>query len=219
MVDDDRQLAELHQELYEMENQAVVSFFSDLADAKRVFPKIPRNRIVRVWSKRTQKEYTFAYAPLETILAAVEKPLHEKGFSISQREVHEGELSYVETVLAHKSGHSISGRTRILIVEDGPQAYGSALTYARRYGVTLLLCLATDEDDDANLAEGNEATKAEKAPIITEKQANDLVALATEVGANIPAFLKYFGVEGFNKIPASRYHDAVTALEKKRQAA
>ena len=36
-----------------------------------------------------------------------------------------------------------------------PQSFGSAVTYLRRYAVTALLGIASDEDDDANRAAGN----------------------------------------------------------------
>lgn len=138
-------------------NESITAFYTALAEAKKAFPKIRRNKTVKVRTK-TGGEYRFAYAPIEEILAAVEKPLHENGLTLHQRELHSGDGLFVETVLAHKDGYTISGQTKVLVTEQGPQAHGSGLTYARRYGLTLLLCLATDEDDDANAAEGNTAT-------------------------------------------------------------
>ena len=45
------------------------------------------------------------------------------------------------------------------------QDLGSALAYARRYTASCLLFVASDEDDDANLADGNEAKASpRKAP-------------------------------------------------------
>jgi hypothetical protein len=84
----------------------------------------------------------------------------------------------------------------------------------------MLLCLATDEDDDANAAEGNEATKKDKTePTVNQQQAADILALATEVGADIPKMLKYIGYPSIPQIPASQYSNVVAVLEKKRQAA
>jgi hypothetical protein len=59
--------------------------------------------------------------------------------------------------LRHASGETLKNLIPIFVRDDGPQAYGSALTYARRYGVTLLLCISADDDDDGNAAEGNNA--------------------------------------------------------------
>jgi hypothetical protein len=161
MTDDDTLSAlAYHEQLLQQEQEmsdCEVSFFTALAPAKLEFPVLRRNKVVKVRTK-AGGEYKFAYAPLEEILR-VEAPLLKHGFSLSQSEVVKDGVAYVHTVLAHKDGHSISGDTKILTMEQGPQAYGSALTYARRYGITLLLCLATDEDDDGNAAEGNTATK------------------------------------------------------------
>ena len=40
---------------------------------------------------------------------------------------------------------SALNRVKIINSQEGAQAYGSALTYARRYGITLLLCVCADD--------------------------------------------------------------------------
>jgi hypothetical protein len=127
-----------------------------LAKAQGSFKPIHRDKTVTVTMKSGGK-YSFSYAPLETILAAVMPALSANGLSLTQSCVMMGEKEYVRTQLRHSSGELIENNTRILIGDAGPQAYGSALTYARRYGVTLLLCISADDDDDGNAAEGNEA--------------------------------------------------------------
>lgn len=54
---------------------------------------------------------------------------------------------------------------------------------------------------------------------ITEEQAANLEALATEVGADIKNFLKFAGVDSFAKIKPSSYGNLVKALEAKRAKA
>ena len=54
---------------------------------------------------------------------------------------------------------------------------------------------------------------------ITEKQAQDLDALITEVGADRDAFLKFAKLEKLSDMKASDYDKAVKALNKKREAA
>jgi hypothetical protein len=124
-----------------------------LAHAQAEFAPIRRERLVTVTMKSGGK-YTFAYAPLEVILRAVAPALAKHGLAITQAVVED----CVETTLMHSGGQNLSNRIKILNAEGGPQAYGSALTYARRYGITLLLCVCADDDDDANAAEGNSVT-------------------------------------------------------------
>ncbi len=127
-----------------------------LAKAQAEFQPIHRDRTVTVRMK-SGGQYTFSYAPLESILRATMPALNKQGLALTQRIGTEGNGELVITSLLHEAGE-ISNSVRVICKEEGAQAYGSALTYARRYGVTLLLGICADDDDDANAAEGNEST-------------------------------------------------------------
>lgn len=127
-----------------------------LAAAQGEFGAVTRDKTVTVTMKSGGK-YTFSYAPLESILHAVKPALSKNGLSLTQAMIVIEGKDFVETTLRHSSGQTISNRIPLFVKDDGPQAYGSALTYARRYGVTLLLCISADDDDDGNAAEGNSA--------------------------------------------------------------
>jgi hypothetical protein len=88
-------------------------------------------------------------------------------------------------------------------------AAGAAFTYGQRYLLKMIFNVAIGEDD----TDGNTP-----ADTITEGQAMDLEAMADDVGANKPAFLKWLGANSFASIPAAKYRIAVDALEKKRGA-
>lgn len=134
--------------------------FAALSKAQANFPTIPRDKTVEVTMKSGGK-YKFAYAPLDTIISAVRNPLTENGLSFVQTIINE----MVVTVINHSSGVSLRlAPTKIICNEHGPQAYGSALTYARRYSLTLALGIVADEDDDANTAAGNTTKPAQKKP-------------------------------------------------------
>jgi hypothetical protein len=146
---------------------AAKNLASALARAQAAFKPITRDKTVKVRTK-AGGEYSFSYAPLEAILRAVTPALAKEGLALTQSIiVHEG-AEYLETTL-HLGAESISNRVKVLVGDTGPQAYGSALTYARRYSITLLLCVCADDDDDANAAEGNQATVIEA----LRKQAQD----------------------------------------------
>lgn len=129
-----------------------------LAAAQGQFAQIHRDKTVTVTMK-SGGTYTFSYAPMESILRAVTPALAASGLSLTQSVTEMSGKQFVETALLHSSGQRISNHTQIFVNGDGAQAYGSAMTYARRYGVTLLLCICADDDDDddANAAEGNDA--------------------------------------------------------------
>lgn len=139
-----------------MEISPINKLSEALAKAQGEFAQVVRDKTVTVTMKSGGK-YTFSYAPLESILHAVAPALSKNGLALTQAVVANNGKDVVETTLRHSSGQLISNLIPIFVKDDGPQAYGSGLTYARRYGVTLLLCISADDDDDGNAAEGNTA--------------------------------------------------------------
>jgi hypothetical protein len=55
-----------------------------------------------------------------------------------------------------ESGESLSTEHRLLLRDKSPQSYGSAITYARRYSLQLLIAMVSgDEDDDGENAQSS----------------------------------------------------------------
>jgi hypothetical protein len=82
---------------------------------------------------------------------------------------------------SHASGEREEDVMLLAIDRPGPQAQGSALTYARRYAVLAILGLVGDEDDDAEGAEKEaakfEAPKGVNGGTITPEQKKHLETL------------------------------------------
>jgi hypothetical protein len=124
-----------------------------LAKAQAAFPPIPRDKEVEV-KTRTGGTYTFRYAPLDTIFAAVRGPLSANGLAIAQ--LLDG--PDLVTVLLHESGATLTARSPLPHADgETVQQYGSAITYLRRYALQAILGIASEEDDDGNAASGNVA--------------------------------------------------------------
>lgn len=128
-----------------------------LAKAQEKITSPPRNREVEVVSKRTGGRYTFKYATLDSIIDHVRPSLTENGLWFTQTlESGDNGKYRLVTTLLHSSGQTIRSETPLLVEDGGGnQAFGSALTYMRRYSLTAMLGVAADEDDDANTADGN----------------------------------------------------------------
>ena len=119
-----------------------------LGKAESEFPQIKRSQKVN-FATAGGTRIKYSYAPLSEIFDAIRKPLAENGLAISQpMTIIDGKL-IVETVLSHSSGEWISGQILIESQKLDPQSIGSALTYARRYSLSALLGIASEEDDDA----------------------------------------------------------------------
>lgn len=130
-----------------------------LAEAQKQFPDLKRDRTVKVTSKKTGATYTFSYAPFERVIAAVRGPLHDNGLSFVQTVGCRADngIPTLSTMLLHKSGQWIKDTAILVAYGEGNQDYGSAITYQKRYALTALLGIASDDDDDGNRADGNEA--------------------------------------------------------------
>lgn len=101
----------------------------------------------------------YKYANLGSVFDACKKALNDNGIAIVQRTDFNGPEIWLETMLLHASGDSIAGRYPLRPTQDTPQAYGSALTYARRYALSAMVGVVADEDDD-----GASASKRDDEP-------------------------------------------------------
>lgn len=89
-----------------------------------------------------------SYADLNAVREACLPALNANGVSVLQPTVHAEGKAYVETVLLHESGEFISSLTEILCAkQNDPQAHGSGISYARRYGLQSLVNLGSADDD------------------------------------------------------------------------
>lgn len=207
-----------------------------LAAAAGKFPEIKKNREVEVKTK-SGGSYFFKYATLDAIVAAVRPSLSDNGLVLVQSEVtHEVQMGervyredYLETRLLHSSGEWLANETPILQADDerGAQAHGSAITYARRYGITQLLCVVADEDDDGNAAEGNVArstrdgAKSKRGAgggVISEKQVGLLGVKLRQAGADEAALCAFLGVDALSAVSKGDMDKALQAIELKDPA-
>ena len=109
---------------------------------------------LQVAKKGSENPYFHSkYADLLSVWDACRGALTSNGLSISQiADTGLEGKAVLETILMHTSGEWIKGRLPLLPVKADPQAQGSAITYARRYSLSAIVGLCTEEDDDAEEA-------------------------------------------------------------------
>lgn len=97
------------------------------------------------------------YARLEDVIDAVRPTFAKYGLGYVQQCAHrqDGTTGYavVTTVLVHESGEEIESTLQLPVTKNDAQGVGSALTYARRYGLLGMAGIAP-EDDDGEAAVG-----------------------------------------------------------------
>lgn len=95
---------------------------------------------------------SYKYADLTAIWDACKEALSSNEIAVIQKPDFDEAGMWLETVFMHSSGDSITGRYPIRPTQDTPQAYGSALTYAKRYSLSAMAGVVTEEDDDGKAA-------------------------------------------------------------------
>jgi hypothetical protein len=181
---------------------AQIAFAAAVANAKAEIKPVVRNATGHNSKK---------YADFSAIAREVDPVLSRHGLSYRFRSKQADKIT-VTCILSHCDGHSeeteLSASADVTGNKNAIQAIGSTLTYLQRYSLVLSLGLASSEDDDGRATGSGET--------ITDEQAIALSDLMESVGANPALFLKYYGIESVNDLPAAKLAAATAKLEAKR---
>lgn len=157
------------------------------------------------------------YADLEHITDKAVPIYTRNGFSVSYgtADCPIPGHARITALCAHTGGFERTYQADVPLDLTGPKGnqnktathgFGSTMSYGRRYMICLIFNITlTNEDQDGN----------QPGDLITEKQAADLKAKITEVGANQAQFMRFLKVEKLSDLPAKRYSAALQALEDK----
>lgn len=110
---------------------------------------------------KTNPHFKSKYADLAAVRDAVTPALTANGLSVAQLiSETEGRVA-VHTRLMHSSGQWMESVLPIISDVGKPQVMGSALSYARRYCLSAICNIASEDDDDGNQAQehGNHAAE------------------------------------------------------------
>lgn len=181
--------------------------------------------------------FSSKYADLTSCWEACRIPLSKNGLSIIQLTIGDAENVSLETVLTHSSGQWISSiitmkpgyvnKSGEFIHEKDAQAFGSCLTYSRRYALSAMVGIAPEDDDGNASVGGKHAEKKQSyAPhdepiqpdrdlkagadsiVISEPQRKRLFAISKKhnVGElSLKNYLKKFGVDSTKNIQRKDY--------------
>jgi uncharacterized protein (DUF3820 family) len=121
-----------------------------LAKAQSKITTPVKDRVVDFTDKNGRR-VKYSYADLANVLDAVRIPLTENGLSVVHQLGYSRDCYGLTTILFHSSGESLKTWYPLpdpLKTQIRAQDFGSALTYARRYSLSSLIGIASEEDDD-----------------------------------------------------------------------
>lgn len=112
------------------------------------------------------------YADLAEVMDACLPALNSNGIAVFQPMRETDGARYVVTILAHASGETIECAVPLIVQKNDMQGLGSAITYARRYGLMSMAGIAPEDDD------GNAAAQAAPKPEPKRQPAPDAERIA-----------------------------------------
>lgn len=158
------------------------------------------------------------YADLGEVIRCVKEPFTKNDLCFIQFPISEEGRAGVETTIMHKSGQWISHEFTVKCAKNDPQGFGSAITYAKRYGLQAA-CGIPSEDDDGNAASKPEekpkastpaAKKAPAKPAMSQAEAIEILGQSIDLGAM---------TSDYNKLsPELKANADVVAYCKQRKA-
>lgn len=179
-----------------------------LAKAQAVMPKAKMSGVnSRFADKATGK--TGAYATLDDIRDAVKDTLTANGISYTQHPYSiNGEVG-VETMLIHSSGQWMRSRFGVPASKHDPQAYGSLLTYVRKFALAAAAGVSTQEDTDAD-----EVSHEPPSPTISVKQVAKIQNLLAAKKIDEKRILKWKKIQNLTQLRVTDFDAAFEIIEK-----
>lgn len=143
-----------------MHSEQINELAAALSKAQGKYQPVTKSKTVTV-NLKSGRAYSYSYAPLEDILKATREALSENGLAVSQLLDEGSEGVVLQTLLVHSSGQWISSY-RNLGNHNDPQSFGGQLTYYRRYALSSILGISSEDDDDASGASGKDVEITQK---------------------------------------------------------
>jgi ERF superfamily len=199
-----------------MQSENIDKLAEALAKAQGEFP---------VLEKKSQA-HNYKYADLAETISATQDPLSKNGLSISH-EIVLDEPPFLKTTLMHSSNQWKDTPVPLFFKADGRinqmQAFGSAVTYAKRYAIGCLLNLAADKeiDDDGKSAcnpkqDVHYVMEKVELPKVSAEQAEKIERYLAEFPESKKDMLARYGASSVSEIPADKFKQIVFIFESKK---
>ena len=152
------------------------------------------------------------YSDLASVMEAIRKPFADNGLSFIQApSFGDGRVS-ITTRIMHSSGQWYQSTLDVPVAKNDAQAVGSAITYAKRYGLQSMAGVPSVDDDGE--AAVNRQPAAPPA-VITADQAEILKGTIEKLDVDVAKFCTAFKISSVDQLPAVQFGRASAMLARK----
>lgn len=201
-------------ELFELqrrweEQQAQIAYAEAVTKFQQRCPAITKRRTANITRRDGGQGFEYRYASYDDIDFEVRPLLNECGLVVSFTSQLNAAAKCMDIVCTVRHGtYATEHRMTVPIpgsAMNDAQAYGSALSYAKRYALTAALnIVVTDSDDDARRAQMT---------MITDAELKELEALLAEKRVNLERFLAWAGIDKLEDMTRDFYPKAKHTVE------
>ncbi len=165
-----------------------------------------RKYMGKVVKSKTNPFTNSKYTDINSVLNATEPALEAIGLLFTDTIDN---MQLVSTLTDIESGEFITSTTPLILVKNDMQAYGSALTYSRRYARITMLSLETEDDD---------ASKASGQSFIKPRQIKHITKLIMDLELEMDNILRRYGVSAIKDLYEGNAEELIVNLEKIKEA-
>ena len=168
-----------------------------LVEAQKMLEPVKKAAVNPFFTTATRKA---TYAELCDVLDAILPALNGNGIALTQFAKNDADGVGCITQLRHVSGEMAESTFWVPVTKKDPQGYGSAFTYARRFGAKAAVGLAEEDDDgnshaiDPKAKTAADYTKKKDGPSLA--QVEKLHAALAVYGVTVDAIAKHLGKTG-----------------------
>ena len=153
----------------------------------------------------------YKYADLGSVIDAIKPALIKHGLFYTQAPMPSQGGVTIATRLHHAGGEVLDlGELFVPANKNDAQAYGSALTYARRYALVTAFGVPTEDDDGNAAVAGGHIQKGAVSPpqqlaLITDAQLGELELLLDQLNVPVAEVLKIGKLNSLPELEAERF--------------
>ena len=132
-------------------SQECTNLFKSLIAASTELGNVAKTKVARVGDK-----YSYKYAPFDGIVDMLRLTLPKHHLWFTQDVSSDGDKYILETLVLHESGEWLKSSmvmtdTKLSMSSNATQQLGASITYFKRYILSAIFGIATDEDVDGNV--------------------------------------------------------------------
>lgn len=161
------------------------------------------------------------YASLSSVRDATVPILANHGIAVIQGEVVAGAQTLLRTSLYFQpetgDQQHLYSDVPLIMDKNNMHGVGSAMTYAKRYGLASICGIASDEDDDATEAVKHEVPKLTR--VITEEELSHLTGLCDQYQTDPAKVCENFGVKELAELSVGDFQKTLHVFARKKAAA